>query len=328
MKKVRWGLIGAGNIAHAFAHDILFTDNAELVAVASRDEDNAKQFATSYGVKTAYKGYDALYADNTVDAIYIATPHNFHVEQSLAALASGKAVLCEKPLATTPDETRSFIEQAEQYPHFAMEAMWTYFLPAIQTAKRWVDEGRIGKIQHIKADFGFKMDYEPEKRLYKPELAGGCILDMGIYPIAIAWLFTQSQPIAQQALGRFAPSGVEDDVLTLCDYGHISASLSSSFRTKLKNYACIIGSEGYISLPDFWSAKSCELYRVDKQLNPYGDTLVERFDDKRTTVGFQFEIQAASQDILDGKTRSDIMPLETSLAFQEHMAALKQSIKP
>lgn len=319
MSQVRWGIIGAGRIAKTFAQDITHCDNAKLVGIASRAEATAKQFAIDYNVDYAYGCYQSLYSDPNIDAIYIATPHNLHLEQSLAALGHDKAVLCEKPLTTSPEEAQNAIAAAKASNNYLIEGMWTYFLPAIQKAKQWVDEGKIGHLQHIRIGFGFPQTYNPAAREYNAALAGGCLLEMGIYPVALTYYFLQQSPHAMQSVGRLAPNGVEDDVVSVFNFDDCTATLTTSFRCKLQNYAHIIGTEGHISIPDFWRADTCKRFENDQ--------CVEEFHDPCLGTGFEFQISSVSDDILAGKIQSDVVPWSASLAFQQHIAAVKQQIK-
>lgn len=317
MKQIRWGIVSAGNIAGTFASDIAHASNACAVAVAARNLDSAEAFAATHGIARAYEGYDALYRDPDIDAIYVATPHTLHLPNSRDALQAGKAVLCEKPLTTSAAECRELIDVAASTGVYLMEAMWTWFLPALRQAKRWVDEGRIGELQHIKAELGYPKAYDPESRLYDPSLAGGCLLDMGIYPIAIARLFTNRAPDDMQIVARMAPNGVDDDVAMLFDYGDCTASLACSFRSKLPNTAYVIGTEGYVEIPHGWSARECHLYEIDNK--------IDSFTDDRAGSGFEFQIAAVSDDVLAGRQQSDVVPHDASLAFQEDMDRVRAS---
>ena len=319
-KRLRWGMIGAGRISAQFARDMQFVHNAELSAVAARDLDNAEAFAEAHQISNYYGGYEALYQDPNIDAIYIATPHSCHLEQSKAALASGKAVLCEKPVTINLEECRELVEFADKGEYFLMEGMWTYFLPAIQKAREWLADGRIGKLTNIKADFAYpQLPYDPKSRVYNRDLAGGCLLEMGIYPVAIAWYFMNRDPLSMQVLAKYAPNGVDDEVNMLFDYGDVTATLATSFRCKYQNGCFLIGEKGYIAIPDFWRAKECHLYELD--------TKVDHFSDERKGDGFEFQITQASEDILLQKKQSDVMPLASSLKFQQHMDAIKAQFK-
>lgn len=315
MKTVRWGIVGPGRIAHQFARDLGFAPSAELTAVAARSGQKAREFAQQYGVELSFEGYQPLFDSDAVDAIYIATPHSHHLEHAQAALRAGKAVLCEKPLVLAPAEAEALIGTASNTGMYLMEAMWTWFLPAIQQARRWVEEGRIGKLVQIKADFGYPIPYAEDRREWDARLGGGCLLEMGIYPVALNWFFQRRTPNRLSVSSELAPNGAEADVAALFDYGDSRSTLGTSFRAKLQNWAYIIGTEGYIAIPDFWRAKEAQLWQLE--------TCIERFEDERQGDGFEFEIEAASQDILAGRKQSGTVSLDDSLAFQREMAAIK-----
>ena len=181
MSKLRWGIVGPGRIAHQFARDIVGVDNAELVAVAARDGQRARDFADQYGLPHAHQGYAALFDNPEVDAVYVATPHSYHLDHSAGALRCGKAVLCEKPLVTSPDECRQRAAIAADSGSYLMEGMWTWFLPAIQTALGWYRADRIGQLLHVKSDFGYPLPYSEDLREYEKKPAN---LDFESY---IAW---------------------------------------------------------------------------------------------------------------------------------------------
>ncbi len=316
--QVRWGLVGPGRIAHQFTQDIASVDNAELVAVAARDGDRARAFAEQYGIARAHHGYDALFDDPQVDAVYVATPHSYHLEHAGAALSRGKAVLSEKPLVIEPAECRALMDIARETGSYLMEGMWTWFLPAVREALSWYRQGRIGELLHVKSDFGYPLRYSEDLREYDARVGGGAVLEMGIYPVAIARLFIGRGPDSIQVTGRRAANGVEDDVSAVCDYGDCMATLGTSFRCKLQNWTYIIGTEGYIAIPDFWRANCCSLYVLDER--------VDHFEDNRSTFGFDYEIDAVSREILEGRTECETVPLATSLALQEDMLALREAI--
>lgn len=315
-EKIRWGILGTGRIAQQFARDLITVANAELVAVGSRSMQSAAQFATMYGAPRPHDSYESLFADDAVDAVYIATPHSLHLGNCLGALAGGKAVLCEKPLTESPEECEVLLAAASRTDRYLMEGMWTFFLPAVRTALAWVAAGRIGRIRHIKADFGYPLlPFDARRREYDATLGGGCLLEMGIYPIALAWRFLQRDPIDIKVISRDAPNGVEDDVTMLFEYGDCTATLATSFRCKLQNWAYIIGEDGYIAIPDFWRASECRLYSLDE--------CKDHFRDGRATLGFDFEARAAGDDILAGKRESEIVPWASSARFQHHIARVK-----
>ncbi|MDX2413112.1 MAG: Gfo/Idh/MocA family oxidoreductase, partial [Woeseiaceae bacterium] len=299
MKKIRWGIVSAGTISNTFAADMVHVPNAEVAAVAARSLDSAAEFAGKYGIGKTYQGYEKLFSDPDIDAVYIGTPHTLHLKNSADALRTGKAVLCEKPITTSAAECQKLLDVANATGGYLMEAMWTWFLPALQKAKAWVDTGRIGELRHVKAELGYPKTYDPNSRLYDPSLGGGCLLDMGIYPIAIARYFTGQSPEAIHIVSRHAPNGVDDDVAMLFNYDNCIATLATSFRCKLPNTAYIIGTEGYVEIPHGWSARECHLFTMHEQ--------IDSFTDNRRGSGFEFQIEAVSNDILQGRKESAVV---------------------
>ena len=311
MKKIRWGIIGPGKIARKFASDISHAEFAELSAIASTSIDRAKAMADEFNIESYYGEYYQLYNDNNIDAVYIATPNNLHFRNSMDAMLQGKAVLCEKPLTCNSKDTGKLIKFAQKNEIYLMEAMWTYFLPAIIKAKQWIDKGLIGDIKHIKADFGFKANYNPESRIFNPQLGGGSILDIGIYPIALAWYIIRKDPAKINRFIKYSPSGVDMDVVMHFKYDGQVAQLGSSFEVDLPNHAIIVGTEGYIDIPNFWKSHSCFLYKRDK--------IIEEFKDERKSFGLNFEIDAVSLDLLSNKFQSEVVSHDTSLKIAQHI---------
>lgn len=316
--KIRWAILGAGRIANAFAKDFPLMQNAELVAVASADRERASDFAKEYNIPKALS-HDELYNNDEIDAVYIATTHNFHFEQALKCLQHGKAVLCEKPITVNDTEFKKLMSVSKEQNVFLMEAMWTYFLPAIQKAKQWLDEGRIGKLKVMQADFAVPMEKNYEGRVYNPNLAGGSLLDLGVYPVALAYYFTNKVPEKITASALMTKTGVDESLGMIFQYENITATLFSSIITRMTNKARIFGEEGYIEIPDFWKAGSARLF--DKEFN-----LQETFEDNRTSHGFIFEMQHANDMILGGNMESPVIPHSRSNDIQETMTEVRKQI--
>ena len=315
MTDIRWGIVSAGRIAHTFAQDMTATRHGVVHAVAARNGDAAREFASRYGIPDAHEGYEALYASANIDAIYVATPHTLHLQHSADAMRAGKAVLCEKPITTNAQECEELIRVATETGSYLMEAMWTWFLPAIREAKAWTDAGRIGQIVQVKVDFGYPVPYAASAREYDASLAGGCLLEMGVYPVALAARFTGRDPEDISVVSRHAPNGVENDVVAIFNYDDCVATLGTSFRAKLQNSAYIIGEDGYIEIPNFWRANECRLWVLDE--------IVDQFDDGRTTNGFVYQIDAVNEDLAAGRIESGIVSHADSLRFQRHMDAIR-----
>ena len=313
---IRWGILSTGRIAEQFAEDFEFVDGGEIVAVSSRTEENARRFADKYHIATVHPSPEDLYADQRVDAIYIATPHTLHIDNAIFAIEAGKAVLCEKPITTNVADCLRLLQAAEEYDVYVMEAMWTWFLPAVRRAQRWVSEGRIGELVQIKADFGYpQRPYSPDRREYDARLGGGALLEMGIYPVALLWLFLRCQPGRLEVMSQQAPNGVEDDLTAILDFGDCLATIGTSFRTKMQNWAYLIGEDGYIAIPDFWRARECMFYELDE--------CKEHFVDDRRSIGLNFEIQAVIDDLVAGNKESSVVSLSDSLAFQQMMEQIR-----
>ena len=319
--RTRWGILSTGRITHQFVQDFNHVSNGEVVAVASRSRESAEAFAAQYNIPRAYDAYPKMLDDPEVDAVYIATPHTMHYQNTMDAISARKHVLCEKPFTVNVEESRQLFHIANQSSVFVMEAMWTFFLPAIRKAREWVEKGRIGKLRQVKADFGYPLlPFDPGRREYNAGFAGGCLLEMGIYPVALAWLFVQKDPDDIQVVARSAPNGVEDEVSMLFDYGGkddgIVAVLGTSFRSKLQNWAYIIGEEGYIAIPDFWRASECSLFHLDSR--------IDHFEDGRKSLGFNYETVAANEDIQAGRQQNATMPWSNTIRFQQHMERVRE----
>ena len=215
---VDWGILGTGTIANIFAGEFKYVDSANLVAVASRTKENADEFAGKYGLKKAYESYEALVKDKDIDVIYIATPHSNHYENTMLCLENNKSVLCEKPMAVNEKQAQEMFAKAKENDLYLMEALWTYFLPVIKKVQKWINDGKIGEIQLIKAQVGIlpKPPKNPKGRLFNPELAGGALLDTGIYPIALANLLLPNEPNDLRILSHIGDTGIDEhDCFTL-----------------------------------------------------------------------------------------------------------------
>ncbi|WP_137226984.1 Gfo/Idh/MocA family protein [Shewanella sp. MEBiC00475] len=319
MAKLNWGIVSAGRIAALFCQDLTFSANSHLYAVAARQQTDANAFAKQYGIEKAYQGYQALFDDPEVDIVYIATPHNFHFQQAFDALMAGKHVLCEKPMTVSIEECHILVKLAKDKGLLLMEALWTYFLPAMQQAKKWLDEGRIGQLKHVKVDFGYPIPFTPDGREYNPHLAGGCLLDMGIYPLAIADYFVKADIDILYVQAHVCETGVEDDVIIIGKSGDVTVSLAATFLCRLSNNAYLIGDKGYIVIPDAFRAYECSMYHLDE--------LVDSFTDNRQSLGYHFEADEACRLIEQGEQESMVVTHQHSLLFQSQIARVSALIK-
>lgn len=315
-KLVRWGILSTGRIADRFTSDLKKAQGAEVVAVASRSFTRAEIFAAKHRIARAYGSYEELARDPEIDVIYIATPHNFHKEHTLLCLANGKHVLCEKPFAINAKEARQMTAYARERNLFLMEAMWSRFNPVYQRAMQWINEGLIGEVRMLKADFGFRTAWQPEGRLLNPVLAGGSILDVAVYPLALASHLFGLKPVAIQALAHMGASGVDEQAGIVLKYANGQlAVLASAIRTRIPNQALILGSEGLIWLPVFWRARLAVLWRSKKM--------------PRITwgaPGYQFEAAEVDSCLRQNRIESTVMPLAESIAITEIMDQVREMI--
>ncbi len=312
---IGWGILGAGRIAGKFATESKLVPGTRLVAVGSRSAEKADEFAKQNGVERAYGSYAELVADPDVDAIYVATLHPTHCEHTLLALDAGKAVLCEKPFAVTGRQARQMIERARERKLFLMEAMWARFNPITVQVRRWIAEGRIGEPRMVTIDFGFRAAWSPESRLLNPALAGGALLDVGVYVLAYASMVF-GRPTQIQAAAHIGESGVDEQTAMVLKYaGGQIASLTCAVRTPSPQGARIDGTEGAIEIPAFWRAPVARLIR------PKEDPVEATGD-----FGFQYEIAEAMSCLMAGKIESPQMPLDETLAIAETMDEVRRQI--
>jgi predicted dehydrogenase len=316
-KNIRWGIIGLGKIANKFATDLVTIENIELVAVASRSQQNADEFAAKYNCKKAYNSYLALVNDPEVDAVYIATPHSFHKEHTILCLQHKKAVLCEKPFAMNLQEVTEMIAVAKENNVLLMEALWTFFLPHFNYVLEMVKSDKYGKLKEVEADFGFKSKYDVESRLLKKEIGGGSLLDIGIYPIFAA-LATLGNPDAIEARATFFETGADSECTIFFNYKEAKATLKSTLLEETPTEAIFTFEKAVIKI----HTRFHEPASVTVLANGKEETT--NFDCK--TIGYNFEAEHFSQLIREGKKESDIMTFEFSRNLITTLDKVRNSI--
>lgn len=260
LRKVKWGIVGLGNIAHKFASDLMGVSQAELIAVGSSNLERAKTFQKEFDGQKAYGSYQELFDDPEVEIVYIASLNQNHKAMTLAALQAGKGVLCEKPLGLNPQEIKAMITSAQKHNCFLMEGMWSRFNPAIQKAKQWIEEGQIGIPKFLYAEFSFfRLNAPPSHRLMDPQKGGGVLLDIGVYPLFLAQLIL-GMPKSLGAQSLFSETGVDVQTSMMLQYENAQALLYCGVANESDNNAKIGGTEGEIILHGRWhNAQSVEL---------------------------------------------------------------------
>jgi predicted dehydrogenase len=319
MRTFNWAILGLGNIAHKFATDLALVPHARLHAVASRSRAKAQEFAQTFGVPHAVGSYEELLAVPDIDAVYIATPHSEHHAHALLCLQAGLPVLCEKAFARSAHQAQEMIATAQAQGVFLMEAFWTRFFPAIQHALDLVQAGTIGEVKHLAADFGFSTDFKPESRLFDPALAGGSLLDIGVYPLFISQLFL-GVPATVRAVATPAPTGVDlSCVMALAHPGGATASLFSTLATTTNNYCTLYGTTGQLHLTGRFHAPSgLELHRPDQpvQVMPY----------PKVGLGYHYEAAHVQACLSQGLLESSWLPLAFSLDLMRTLDAVRAQI--
>ena len=302
-KNIRWGIIGLGKIANKFATDLASIEHVELVAVASINIQNANNFAEKYNAKKAYSSYEELAKDINVDAVYIATPHSFHKEHAILCLQNKKAVLCEKPFAMNLSEVTEMIEVAKENNVLLMEALWSFFLPHFTYVLDIVKSEKFGKLKSLEADFGFHTPYNTDSRLFKKDLGGGSLLDIGIYPIFAA-LATLGEPDAIDASATFFKNGADASCDMVFQYKNAKATLKSTLLEETPSIAILKFDKAIVKLnKQFHQSSSITVIQnnIEEIIN---------FDFK--TIGYNYEIEHFNNLLRAGEKESNIMTFEFS----------------
>ncbi|HBN84867.1 MAG TPA: dehydrogenase [Clostridiales bacterium] len=318
-KRFNWGIIATGVIAGKFSTGLHFASGANKYAVASRSLAKADEFAKEHGFSKAYGSYEELLADPNVDVVYIATPHQLHAKNTIAALKAKKAVICEKPFAANAAQTKEMVRIARENKCLLMEAMWTRFIPAIRKAKEMIEEGKIGDLRMITGDFGYRTDMESEGRLFDNSACGGGLMDVGIYPISLASMFYKEQPEAIEALGEIGETSVDEQSAYLFRYkGGQMAVLYSAIRTETPTEAVIMGTTGRIKLhAPFYKTQKVSLIKGCEE------TLI---DIPYEGNGYQFEAMEMMRCLNEGLLESPVMTLDESIAIMDTMDRVRASM--
>ncbi len=320
-KTVNWGILGCGGIANKFAISAKEVKGVKVIAAASRTKGKAEAFATKHEIEKFYIDYTSMLKNDNVHAVYVGTTHNYHYENVKQVLEAGKHVICEKPFAVNSAEIRSLIKIASEKKLFMMEGMWTRFLPSICHIRELLSKNILGKIKQIRATFGFKFPFDPEHRMYNPKLAGGALLDAGIYPLSFANMVMRKKPIEIKAISEIGTTGVDEQSMYILRYeSGALAFTTSAVNAPVVSRAEIIGTKGRITIPDkFLGADEVWLDLIGS------DSVKKRFDFEEKS-GFRFEIEAASQSIRRGELENDIMPLSDTLQLMETIDEIKNQL--
>lgn len=313
---IRWGIIGTGNIAKKFATGLKALNDAELVAVGSRTQAAADAFGDQFDVPRRHASYEALAADAEVDAVYISTPHPFHLPNSLLCLENGKAVLTEKPFTMNAREAAELIDFARAKRVFLMEAMWTRYIPIMVRVRELLAAGVIGDVRMLTADFGFRARVNPQGRTFAKELGGGALLDVGIYPLSLAsMIFGTAERVTGMA--HLGETGVDENSAMILGYpGGALAVLSTAVRTNTPQIAILNGTEGRITVHSQWWVP--QRMTVDV----YGKETSE-IHMPMAGNGYNYEAAEVARCLRAGLLESDVMTLDETLAIMRTMDEIR-----
>ncbi|TWP34397.1 Gfo/Idh/MocA family protein [Leekyejoonella antrihumi] len=318
---LRWGIIAPGGIAHKFAEAVTDLTRGSVVAVGSRSIARAQDFARLHGIPRVHEGYADLVADEGVEAVYVASPHSAHRDHALLAINAGKHVLVEKALARNSGEVEEILAAAKSAGVFAMEAMWTRHLPHIDWLRERVAAGAIGEIVQVTADHGQALDLPADHRLKDPALAGGAMLDLGVYPVSFI-IDLLGEPAQVAAIGHLTETGVDGHVSVVLGYsGRRLAQADTTLWTKTPTTAVVSGTEGSLEIDgDFYQPNVVRLRRADSER-----TIVEEWDG-HVPNGFQFEAAEVARCVAGGRQQSERMTWESSRAVMRVMDEVRRQV--
>ena len=308
---LKWGIISTGTIARRFAEVLNKMDGeVQLGAVASRDIDKAKAFAEEFNAPKHYGSYEELAAAPDIDAIYIATPNNLHYENVCLCLDSGKHVLCEKPFTINAEEARKLYAKAREKKLFLMDGLWIVHTPLLKKLRQLLDEGIIGDVQHVRADYGFSASGGRKDRKFDSGLGGGALLDVGVYNAGFAHFIMGAMPTAVKAHLRINEYGTDDFGTAILEYpGRRTAVLTSSIGVVMPTEGLIYGTKGRIYFPNYQRAESMTIFADDRE--------PEEIKMPFEIHGFEYQIREAGHCIKNAMLTSSQIPEEFSVGVMQ-----------
>lgn len=316
-KTIKWGIIGTGYIAQKFAEGLTVVNNSKLQAVGSRNIETARKFGEKYNIPNVYGSYEELASDPDVDVVYVATPHNLHLSNTLMCLENGKHVLCEKPFAVNGVQVRKMIEKAKEKNLFLMEAMWSRFIPNVLKAKELITNGTIGEVKFLKSDFGVNFPFDPNHRIFSRELIGGSLMDIGIYPVFLS-LFLLGKPKKINATAGIGSTLVDNTCSMGFSYDKDLVSvLYSTSIAKTDVTSEIHGTKGKIIFDEWWFTP-VPMHHIDEHGNKHS----YNFDFKGN--GYNYEAEEVVNCLLQGKKQSDKMSWEDSLLLIDTLDEIRK----
>jgi predicted dehydrogenase len=313
---VRWGILGTGAIASTLVTDLRLSDSGVATAVGSRSQGSADRFADEFGIANRHASYQSLVADPDVDVVYVATPHPMHRDNAILALQAGKHVLVEKPFTMNAVEAREIVQVARERGRFAMEAMWTRFLPHVGVIRDWLGRGVLGDIITVTADHGQWFAEDPDFRLFAPQLGGGALLDLGVYPVSFAsMVLGRPDRIVSMSDPTFTGVDAQTSMLFGYDSG-AHAVLTCTLRGQSPTRGSIVGTDARIEVEgDFYAPTKVTL--VPRNGDP---TAVESVHEGR---GLRHQADEVARRLAAGELESPLMPLDETISIMETMDTVR-----
>nr|WP_238338311.1 Gfo/Idh/MocA family oxidoreductase [Pedococcus badiiscoriae] len=318
---LRWGILAPGGIARSFATALQARTGQQLQAVASRSLPRAQEFAAAFGIETAYGSYADLVADPDVDVVYVASPHSEHRAQALLATGAGKPVLVEKAFARNASESRDIVESAGAAGVFVMEAMWTRFLPHIDVVRRCLEDGLLGDVHTVHADHGQALYPDGPLRLADAALAGGALLDLGIYPVSFAH-FVLGDFVDVTATGALTDTGVDaQGAIGVTSSTGAMGVLGTTMLTKTPTTAAVCGTRARLEIsgPFYTPRAVVRLVSTD-------GTELDRYAPEDTAHGLHFEAVEVARRITAGEVESPLMPHAETLTIMDALDDIRAQI--
>lgn len=321
-QNVRWGILATGGMAATFTADLVDLPDAEVVAVASRSQEPAKAFAERFGIPRAYGDWESLARDEDVDVVYVATPHTAHRAAAGLCLEAGRNVLCEKPFTLNVREAGELVGLARENGRFLMEAMWMYCNPMVRRLKALVDDGAIGEVRSVHADFGLAGPFPPSHRLRDPALGGGALLDLGVYPVSFAQLLLgEPSEIVARAVLSEESIDLQTGALLSWENGAL-ASVHCSIVGGTATSASVTGSEGRIDIPyGFFHPERFVLHRAGRDPEEFG---ADPADGPRNSL--KHEATEVMRALTAGEKESPLVPLDGTLAVMRTLDTIRDRV--
>lgn len=320
MSKYKWGIIGPGSIANQFAEALTPSKNGELYGIASRNAERGTAFAKQYQAKVVYDNYQALADDPLIDIIYIATPHSHHFNVARMCLQAGKHVLMEKPLTVNAAQTEQLIALSNKHKVVFQEALWSRFMPCFTQVKRWIKEQQIGEIQYITSQIGFAFGGNPEHRLLNPDLAGGAILDLGVYSVSLSQFLLAEYPDSISAMGSINRYNVDDNTIVNMHYpSGVFGQFTCTIKAQCSNLMSIHGTKGNIVIPAFfWNGIAAILKKEEEP--------EQHLEFPHQVNGFEYQIEGTMDCVKKGLLCSEVMNHQDSLNVMQTLDEIRSQI--